>query len=325
MATIVKTTLFGREPSTGRFAPGAVPCHGAARGASVPRLFWVAAALTLGMALADAGLLSGPPNQLINHVAVILILVGGLPHGAFDLAVAARALRLSRSEKVRLLSAYVAVAGFLVAGWTIAPPLILPLFLAFSAVHFGEDWHMLDDGLLRVAAGASVIAIPAFFRTTEVTGLFVVLGGHDAEVIARIAVAAAPVTVLVAIVGVAKAFSSGFRCWALAQAISLLLLAVTPPVVGFTLYFVFLHSPLHLSGISDLLPGWSRRRLWIYGAAICAITVVAGVFLLPGLLSGMQHRQAGEAFRLLSIVAAPHLLLTYLVRAQPLFVAGRHP
>ena len=111
----------------------------------VPLFFWPAcfafiAASLLDLPLTDNGYLAA---------AAGMMLLGGLPHGAFDIAIATSTLRLRRSAAMMLLVCYVAVAGGMVLLWAGAPILALSLFLSFAAVHFGEDWRMLEAGLLH--------------------------------------------------------------------------------------------------------------------------------------------------------------------------------
>ena len=214
-----------------------------------------------------------------------------------------------------LLLCYVAVAGGMVLLWAGAPILALSLFLSLAAVHFGEDWRMLEAGLLRTMAGASIICIPAFAHPDSVSALFVAMSGESATWVVRVIVALTPVAVLVTLVGMWQAVRMGNGGWALAQFAALASLAALPPQMGFLLYFVFLHSPLHMRGITQMLPDWSGQKLWTYGALICLICFLAAWVLAPGLFSGQSLMMSADAFRLLSVVAAPHLLLTlYLAR-----------
>ena len=124
---------------------------------SVPKFFWPAfVCLTLALAL-DVPLTG---NGFLALTAV-LMLIGGLPHGAFDIAIAQSVLKLQPSAAAAFFLAYVGVAAAMMVLWAVAPVTTLCLFLALSAVHFGEDWRMLDSGLLRAMAGASVLCIPA--------------------------------------------------------------------------------------------------------------------------------------------------------------------
>lgn len=275
----------------------------------VPKLFWPA---FVGLAIAFTADAPLTGNGFLA-LAAILMLMGGLPHGAYDIAIARSTLRLSRSAATAFFFAYLGVAALMVALWAIAPLVALCLFLALAAVHFGEDWRMLEAGLLRSMAGASVLCVPAFAHPESVTALFVAMAGPEAEWVRRFIVAFTPVAVLVTLVGMLIAVRSGYAGWALAQFAALLALAVLPPQFGFLLYFVFLHSPLHMRGVANTLPQWSGPRFWIYGALVCLACFILAALLAPGLVSGQSLAMSAEAFRLLSVVAAPHLLLTLLV------------
>jgi len=49
---------------------------------------------------------------------------------------------------------------------------------------------------------------------------------------------------------------------------------------------------------------------------MCLACLVAALLIAPGLFSGQSLLMSADAFRLLSIVAAPHLLLTLYVVAK---------
>ena len=287
----------------------------------VPLFFWPAcfafiAASLLDLPLTDNGYLAA---------AAGMMLLGGLPHGAFDISIATSTLRLRRSAAMMLLVCYVAVAGGMVLLWAGAPILALSLFLSLAAVHFGEDWRMLEAGLLRTMAGASIICIPAFAHPDSVSALFVAMSGESATWVVRVIVALTPVAVLVTLVGMWQAVRMGNGGWALAQFAALASLAALPPQMGFLLYFVFLHSPLHMRGITQMLPDWSDQKLWAYGAMICLVCFLAAWVLAPGLFSGQSLMMSADAFRLLSVVAAPHLLLTlYLARPGFGLIGGQN-
>lgn len=278
----------------------------------VPYFFWPAC---VSLLLCHAFAIPLDTNIALA-LAAGLMLAGGLPHGAFDIALASRALRLNRTSAFGLFSVYILVAGAMLLLWATAPIAALSLFLGLAALHFGEDWRMLDAGLLRTMAGASIICIPAFAHPQAVTALFVAMAGENADWVGRVAMAFAPVAVLVTAVGMGQAARSGNAGWALAQGASLACLALFPPQIGFLLYFVFLHSPLHMRGLAQMLPGWSISTLWAYGALICLACLAAAALFAPGLFSGQSLAMSADAFRLLSVVAAPHLLLTLFVESQ---------
>ncbi len=278
----------------------------------VPALFWLA----LLALIANIVVRPGQGGSISLMGAAVVMLLGGLPHGAFDIAIARQTLRLGPLHAAMLFFAYVAVALAMALLWIFAPLVALTVFLILAAVHFGEDWLMLDVGLLRIMAGASIICTPAFFRTADVATLFIAMAGPEARILASLAVACTPVVLMVTAVGTAMAWISGHREWATAQTAALLVLALCPPQIGFALYFVFLHSPLHMAGLTKALPGWPRARTCVYGTIICGVTLSLAAMIAPGFTAGSATALTSDSFRLLAVVAAPHLLLTSLLKRR---------
>lgn len=279
------------------------------RSAPVPRLFWPAAIVAALTGIAAPAL---NPDQ-IGTATLALMLLGGLPHGAYDIATGARLLGLHGKKAGLLLATYIAIAAAMAALWLVSPALALAAFLLSAAAHFGEDWEMLDTGLLRATAGASVICIPAICQPSQVSALFVLMAGPTGEAIARIAVACAPVAILVMLTALARAYCQGDKAWCAAQTAAFTGLALLPPAIGFTLFFVFLHSPLHMRAVRSGLPDWSPARFSAYGALICTIALAGGVMLFGGLAAGATGAALASGFQLLSVVAAPHLLLHFVI------------
>lgn len=287
---------LGKKPGTGTPIVG-VP---------VPRLFWPAA---IGIALAASFGTKLDANLMLAAAAAGMLLTG-LPHGAYDIAVTSSLLRLRLLEGAIFLVAYLFVAAAMVLLWLSFPITALSVFLAFSAVHFGDDWRMLESGLLRTLAGATVLCVPAFFHPEAVTSVFVTMAGPEAEWVRRAFITITPVAILVTAVGMWIAWEDGNGAWVRAQLASLIALALLPPQIGFLLYFGFLHSPLHMRDVVAALPTWSGTRLWLYGTLICAGCLIVTASFAPGLVSGRAEVMSAEAFRLLSVLAAPHLVLT---------------
>lgn len=240
----------------------------------------------------------------------VLFIGGGLPHGAYDIALLRRSVALGRSGVALALGGYAAVAVLMALLWMSLPLAALVLFLAVAAVHFGEDWDMLDEPLLRVAAGAAVIAAAAIGHPAEVSALFVAMSDARASVIAQIVTAAAPVTLLVTAVGIAVAWRDGSRHWAVAMALCLALLIVLPPVAGFALFCVFLHSPRHLAQTRLRLPDMAPAQ-WLTTGAVLSGGAILGWWALHRVAPrGIDRDLVVQAFQLLAAVAVPHLLLS---------------
>lgn len=293
------TALTYHKPSPRRRAPPG--CDDVAYPA-----YWIAATALIGAALLGVPL--GQPAAVA--AATIVFIGGGLPHGAYDIALLRRSVALGRSGIALAVGGYAAVALLMVLLWMTLPLVALVLFLAVASVHFGEDWQMLGEPLLRVAAGAAVIAAATIGHPAEVSALFVAMSDPRAAVIAQIITAAAPVALLVTAVGIAAAWRDGSGQWAAAMALCFALLLVLPPVAGFALFFVFLHSPRHLAQTRAVLRDMTLER-WLGTGALLSGLAILGWWGVRSLApSSFAPIFVAQAFQLLASVAVPHLLLS---------------
>jgi beta-carotene 15,15'-dioxygenase len=276
------------------------------RGDVVYPPYWIAAA-----ALIAATLLGVPLDQpAAMVVATTVFIAGGLPHGAFDIALLRRSVALDRFGLGLAVGSYAAVAMLMVALWATVPLVALLLFLAVASVHFGEDWEMLDEPLLRFAAGAAIIAAATVGHPADVSRLFVAMSDPRAAIITQIVTAAAPVTLLVTMVGIIVAWRDESRDWPAAMTLCLVLLMVLPPVAGFALFFVFLHSPRHLSRTRTLLHDMALARWLGTGALLSGLAVIGWSGLRAVAPSRLDAAVVVQGFQLLASVAVPHLLLS---------------
>jgi Brp/Blh family beta-carotene 15,15'-monooxygenase len=271
------------------------------RGDVVFPAYWFAA-----VALIVLTLLGVPLDQPAAVVAAaILFIGGGLPHGAYDIALLRRSVALEWYGVGIAVGFYAAIAMLFVLLWMSLPLVALILFLAVASVHFGEDWQMLDEPLLRFAAGTAVIAAATIGHVAEVSALFVAMSDPRAAMIAQIVTAAAPVALLVTAVGIAIAWRDGSREWAAALTLCLVLLVVLPPVVGFALFFVFLHSPRHLTQTRTLLFDMTRAQWFGTGALLSALALFGWWGLRAIMPSRFEPSIVAQAFQLLASVAVP--------------------
>ncbi|MFD1951222.1 Brp/Blh family beta-carotene 15,15'-dioxygenase [Sphingomonas arantia] len=277
------------------------------RGEVVRPAFWIAA-LFVGMALALGLPLDGPTATLI---ATGVFVVGGMPHGAYDIALLSRATRLGRRGLGLALGGYIAIAAAIAALWVVAPLLALVLFLIVASVHFGEDWTMIEEPLFRVAAGTAILAAPAISHFDDVARLFIAMSGTPyGATVARALIAVAPVALLVTIVGIATAWRDGARAWAAATTVAIVGLIVAPPVAGFALFFVFLHSPRHFAEAGTVLHGRSRGWWMATGALMSAAAILGWVLFATLLRDRLTPDDTAQAFQLLATVAVPHLVFS---------------
>lgn len=268
--------------------------------------FWVMASVLGAATMAGVAL----DTPIASLAAAIVFLLGGLPHGAFDLAVARRFARSGLASYAHSAALYALVLGIAAAAWTLAPQVALPIFLVLAALHFASDWSLIGERFIEVGAGVAMIALPIAAHPLAVADIFAAMGGAGvAAMIGRGGVVIAPVATLVAMIGAAMLVERGRPVEAAQLAGSLAAMLVLPPLWGFALYFTCVHSIRHLREIGEAMPGVGRS-LWLRtGIGLTLASLALGYVLLPAL----RRLDAGfvpAAFVLLAILFMPHLVLS---------------
>ena len=86
---------------------------------------------------------------ILNLIGLAGIVMIGLPHGAYDGAVAIHLGIIKRfSSFVKFMIIYVALAALVVTIWMIAPIISLIIFLTISMLHFGAGDIKNGQGVL---------------------------------------------------------------------------------------------------------------------------------------------------------------------------------
>ena len=221
-----------------------------------------------------------PPVDLAALAAVTLI---GLPHGALDGAIAMH-LGFGRKPLIfmRFLLLYIGMAGLVIGAWMLAPTVSLLAFLIISMLHFGAGDARHGIGWLRsveiVAHGGLVIVGISQLHQPEVDVIFGYLTGADTAFIWQ------ALDILTVVVGITVAICIGQGLWhrrwrstALELVALGVLFAMTPPLVGFAVYFCLVHSENHVAGIiGSLRREMSRFALVNQAALLTVASWVAG-------------------------------------------------
>ena len=253
----------------------------------------------------------------ISLIALAFVVVVGLPHGAFDGAIAQH-LGYSRTWRAmcRFIVVYLSLAGAVVAFWIWQPGLALALFLLISAVHFGYGDATANGGFARsmqIAAhgGIAVFGI-SLFHLQQVTPLYAALTHGDAMLAVMITeffpLFIMPVAALYLVAAVRDA---ALRPRLVELALLCLLFSVVPPLVGFALYFCVIHTGRHLRHIwdrvrSDVTP---RHILWQAGLFTLA-SWAGGAIMLLWLDSGNISQDLLQVIFIgLAALTVPHMML----------------
>jgi Brp/Blh family beta-carotene 15,15'-monooxygenase len=226
------------------------------------------------------GIMAMAPLELVALGAVVLI---GLPHGALDGAIAVH-LGFSRRAMlfVRFLVLYIAMAGLVIAAWLFAPTVSLLGFLIISMLHFGAGDARQGAGWVRgaevVAHGGLVVTGISQMHRAEVDVIFAYLTSGDTTLVWQ------GLDILTVVVGaslvVCLAQALWHRRWratALELCALAILFALTPPLVGFAVYFCCVHSARHIASIMSSL----RQHM-----SLAAVTFQAAIFTVGSWLAG---------------------------------------
>jgi Brp/Blh family beta-carotene 15,15'-monooxygenase len=269
--------------------------------------------------LIGASLVLAPPLMWQVIALAPLVALLGLPHGALDHRVAGalwplRGLR----DHLRFICLYLALAGFVLTFWLVWPGLALAAFLAYSALHFSDDWRCELGFWQSLPLGVSVIALPAINWQPEVALLFGFLApGPSAFLLAGLLHWVAIAALIAAFLCLVRNFRRlpGF---AVEYALLLATALITPPLVYFVIYFCGLHSPRHfIATISQLgltLPQGLRTALPISVATLVMVAVAAGILLHLG--QSFEATTLMTVFTGLACLTVPHMILVDRFRAK---------
>ena len=255
---------------------------------------------------------------LVNLLALGGVVLIGLPHGAFDGAIAACLGQAKRPvTMIRFIILYVALAGLVVGLWLVFPVASLIGFLGISIVHFGLGDVHAGTGWFRyvqaVAHGGVVIAGISQSHRPEVDIIFgYLIGGDAAPVWMAIDVASVMIAVALAIFAWRAFWDARWRFGFLEAGLLILLFAAVPPLVGFALYFCCVHSARHLWSVWKAVKAeFPRHTLFIGAVAFTFASWGAGAAAFWWCASFMMVESAllRVVFIGLAALTVPHMIL----------------
>ena len=262
-----------------------------------------------------AGIMAMAPFDLAALGAVVLI---GLPHGALDGAIA---MHLGFSRKallfIRFLLLYVGMAGLVVGAWIMAPVVCLLAFLVISMIHFGIGDARHGTGWIRgaeaMAHGGLVVAGISQMHRPEVDVIFAYLTVGDTRLVWQ------GLDILTVFVGaslvICLAQALWYRRWrltALELCVLAVLFALTPPLVGFAVYFCCVHSARHVASImSSLRQHMSAVGMLLLALIFTVASWVAGAAAIWWLVDMADPRPVimRVVFIGLAALTVPHMIL----------------
>lgn len=207
-------------------------------------------------------LLSFPLTKLYGDFTIVdqllisfpLILFLGLPHGAIDNVLF---LRNTNEGNKKFILVYMMMVGAYISLWLLSPTTAYVLFLLFSAYHFGQSQfsHYVKKSivwikLLNFSWGLSLLSGLVYFNLNDITKIsrsinFINIHElHNRDVMFWLFVISSSIVVMLLIhltfkgILTIETFAMELLVLFLIQVCFILM----PLFVGFTLYFVVLHS-----------------------------------------------------------------------------------
>ncbi len=273
----------------------------------------------------------GSPDSLSLEIqfaaCTLLILTLGIPHGALDNVLYLRNKKLSRSGFIGI---YLLIIGLNVLFWITLPLLAYTSFLLLSAYHFGQSQftHYLkgqtrSHQVLFMTWGITVLVGLIYFNHQELQNIMqanpdfaVLLPFHQLLILKVLFLTASGCTLalLISFTVKKKLSSESFFMEVLVLALILTSFFLLPLLVGFTSYFVILHSFKVLREEYFYLS--SERAVKSVADFVKLLTpftliTIIGVLLLFG-LSYFQILELSYAYVLLIVVSSislPHIFV----------------
>jgi len=268
--------------------------------------------ILVGLGLLALQLIGASTNPLdVPVLAALVILVLGVPHGAFDVALWQSDRRAASSRDLAvMLVKYVTSAALFFSLWLIIPEFALPVFLGISIYHFSGDWTKDLDLAPRLIVTSAMITAPAGLFREEVVEIFSWLAPDETAYLIGTIMAAVSVPLLQASI-VVIALLAIHRIWVAAELMILLSLAwLTPPLLFFLAYFCGLHSVRHMLETHQQLRCRTARAFflaaWPY-APLAILGTLLGAFTLSSLPLGPAI--LGMVFMALGSLTVPHIIV----------------
>ena len=255
--------------------------------------------------------------EMHSIIALFFVVLIGLPHGAFDGAVAVY-LGVGRTIRSLLVfcAGYCLLAALVVLLWMQFPAAMLIAFLLISAVHFGWGDATSNNRLgfaLQVAIhGALPVFGIAVFHADEVRSLFNLISDGSASPALFLAQLISWVVAGLLPVYVVLAWRDPSMRWRFIEGIGLAIaVAFLPPLVGFALYFCLFHAARHMAHIwQNLRTVMPVRQIYWQAAIFTMLSWGAGLLVFMWLDSGdITADLMRVIFVGLAALTVPHMIL----------------
>jgi Brp/Blh family beta-carotene 15,15'-monooxygenase len=255
--------------------------------------------------------------DIASVVALLFVVLIGLPHGAFDGAIANH-LGAGRSfaTTAKFIASYCAAAALVIAIWIMFPAVTLALFLIISMIHFGRGDASAKSGPVFMTQVLLHGGLPIFgiiyFQQSSVIPLFDALTNGASDLAILISKIMVPVLGLMAGLYGLMAFRDASLRARFAEFILLaVVIAILPPLVSFALYFCIIHTGRHMRRIWHVLASTiSPKGLYRQAAGFTLASWLVGGAAFLWLENGdLDAALLQVVFIGLAALTVPHMIL----------------
>ena len=258
----------------------------------------------------------------IDWFALALVIIIGLPHGAFDAAISLS--MISSKKKITrftgILLSYLLLAVLVILVWKQFPEISLLIFLIISVMHFGmADFSAYPTKLKWphiITHGGIVAILLPIVNKQEVMQLFSILTNSEAPLLWNSLTILFVFWFISGILHLHETLRFKHHIINL-ELFSLILLAYfAPPLVTFAVYFCFIHSRRHFTFVWGQLQQISTKKMIISSAVILSSSswmLGGGLYWYLNLNMTASDAALQTIFIGLAALTVPHMMLIDLV------------
>ena len=255
--------------------------------------------------------------DMASVISLLFVVLIGLPHGAFDGAIANH-LGAGRSfaAAAKFIASYCAATGLVIAIWIAFPSVTLALFLIISMIHFGRGDASSKSGPVFMTQVLLHGGLPIFgiiyFQQSSVIPLFDALTNGASDLAILISKIMVPLLGLMAGLYGLMAFRDASLRARFAEFILLaVVIAILPPLVSFALYFCIIHTGRHMRRIWHVLASTiSPKGLYRQAAGFTLASWLVGGAAFLWLENGdLDAALLQVVFIGLAALTVPHMIL----------------
>lgn len=252
-----------------------------------------------------------------NMIALICVLVIGIPHGGFDAAIArSRGWPQSFFYFITFHILYLLLALFVIIVWFFYPLLFLAIFLTLSGLHFGlsDIKHHQSMNLIPIIAhGGLIPIIIPYYNKVEVGTFFTILvGPHNSLTLLQWVDYLIIPWFFVMIIYAWKMISTKQYLYDYMSLLLLCFLAlILPPIITFSIYFCLFHTPRHINLTLKEFSIIDKRRSIIEACIYSLVAILSMLYFYTYVLTDytISERSLLIVFVGLAALTVPHMIL----------------